>query len=373
VQRGRLYRNRALERLRNPRGVVLLLCLLIALPLTLFIPLQGMLGGFYGTLGPLSPTIAMIGAATLATIALFGLTVRAFITARLEVGDAGIRFHSGWPAPVAGLLDWSLGWHEVRAARADALGRTLTLLRAVELVTVDRSVRITPWWWVDPADGDDLQLTEEVRGRWGRGLQPALHAWEDTSLVRLLVARGLLSLDEDAPEADEDVQSSPAAVALASAMVVAVLYAVGEINFALTEYYVDAPWPAFVTVGAIAAAAGWGIFPARHRAHRHAIMIAAMFGLGVGIATYPLLLRANAWTDRGGLQAHEYQLTEGGRWHAVDGAAPALTFDIGTGYWKQFGPGARKTFRLRRGGLGFHQVDMSSVYAEQKAFYRKSG
>ncbi len=54
----------------------------------------------------------------------------------------------------------------------------------------------------------------------------------------------------------------------------------------------------------------------------------------------------------------------------ADEKVPNLVFDIGSGYWRQFEPGDSKTFELRMGGLGFYQVNMRPIYAEQKEFYR---
>jgi hypothetical protein len=44
-------------------------------------------------------------------------------------------------------------------------------------------------------------------------------------------------------------------------------------------------------------------------------------------------------------------------------------FDIDSRYWNQFEPGDVKDFQLREGGLGFAQINMAPIYAEQRAFY----
>ena len=82
----------------------------------------------------------------------------------------------------------------------------------------------------------------------------------------------------------------------------------------------------------------------------------------------PFLLRANAWTDPIGLQDYSYTLAAQDTWVAAEDV-PDLVFDIGSDYWEQFEPGDSKSFELRFGGLGFYQINMLPVYAEQRAFY----
>jgi len=369
-----LLRNRSVEGLRGWRGLMLMAGLALALPIAVLLPLRGYLGGFFATLWPPSAPILTIGAALLGTVAVIVVAVRAQFAAQLLVDAIGIRYRSGWPAPFRVGADWQLRWSEVRAARAVAADRAEPLDRVIELVGEGRSARLVPWRWVDPSDASDLALTTEVRDHLLLDPRTAQRFWEETALVRVLAERARLDIAAlEAAEADDDVQSSPTAITLAVGMIAAVLYGVVDIFFGLAEYYVRAPYLAFVAIGSIAAAFGWSRFAARHRRHPQTLAIVVMFGFGVGLAAYPLLLRVNAWTDQGGRRDHEYLLTDDGRWIAVDGDTPALTFDIGTGYWRQFQPGDRKTFTLRRGGLGFHQIDMRPIYREQREFYRGAG
>ena len=96
--------------------------------------------------------------------------------------------------------------------------------------------------------------------------------------------------------------------------------------------------------------------------------MAMLFGVGAGLASYPFLLRVNAWTDPVGLQDYRYTLAANDTWVA-DEEVPNLVFDIGSDYWIQFEPGDSKSFQLRRGGLDFYQVNMRPIYAEQREFY----
>ena len=61
-------------------------------------------------------------------------------------------------------------------------------------------------------------------------------------------------------------------------------------------------------------------------------------------------------------------LADADTWVAEE-EVPDLVFDISSEYWEQFTPGDTKSFELRFGGLGFYQINMNAIYAEQRAFY----
>ena len=139
--------------------------------------------------------------------------------------------------------------------------------------------------------------------------------------------------------------------------------------FGFGEYYAGtAPWHLFVSV----AVCGLGLAAtmlhvAGHLSSQGKLM-AMLFGIGAGLASYPFLLRVNAWTDPIGLQAYSYMLADYDTWVAEEDV-PDLVFDISSEYWDQFEPGDSRSFELRRGGLDFYQVNMRPVYAEQREFY----
>lgn len=372
-------RLRGVEPLRSPEGAVLILAVLVALPLVLLLPLRREIGGFYSSLGAPSATMVLIAAALAIGAVAVGLALRAAFVSRLVFDEAGVRFISGWPGWLGAQLDWTVRWREIE--RVEALGGMQhPLHRPIRIHAAGRSLRLVPWEWLDPADATDVRLGREVLVHDGRGTgrlgidhKTFERMWSQTAVMRLLAERGHPCTPAGAAS-PTDVQSSPQAIALAAGMVGCIVYAIGEIYFWLNEYYAGPPpHAAFVVVGAIGAAIAWASFVPGLRRSTEARAIAVLFGFGVALASYPLILRVNAWTDRGGLRSYEYELGADDRWMPVASETPTLTFDLGSGYWRQFEPGARKSFRLRRGGLGIYQVDMAPIYAEQRAYYRSHG
>jgi hypothetical protein len=89
----------------------------------------------------------------------------------------------------------------------------------------------------------------------------------------------------------------------------------------------------------------------------------------VGLALYPGLLRLNEATDSEGLRDCEYRLTAYVVFSPVDSQLPVLEFDKDGQYWRQFALGTTHKFELRKGGLGFYQVNMAPVYAKLREYY----
>jgi hypothetical protein len=79
--------------------------------------------------------------------------------------------------------------------------------------------------------------------------------------------------------------------------------------------------------------------------------------------------RLNEATDTEGLSTYEYRLTEYVVFSPEDPNLPVLRFPGDADYWRQFKLGTTHRFELRKGGLGFHQVDMRPVHAKMREYF----
>jgi hypothetical protein len=165
---------------------------------------------------------------------------------------------------------------------------------------------------------------------------------------------------------------TPLTAVIAVAFMVLVFSFITETYFTASEFYAgSAP---YVLIG-LSALLGFLVV---HLTLKHlepkrtnSALYALLFGLGVGLAAYPLLVRVNAWTDTAGLHGYEYQLGSDFQWRAREPGPPDLDMYLsGSAWWRQFRPGDVYTFELRKGGLGFWQVNMTPVYEAQRKFGR---
>ena len=96
-----------------------------------------------------------------------------------------------------------------------------------------------------------------------------------------------------------------------------------------------------------------------------------VLGAAFAAALYPGLLRVNQLTDGEGLKPQQYRLEDYVLLKALDAQLPDLLFIDYHEYWQQFPRGSQHEFLMRKGALGFHQVDMGPVHERMREFYRR--
>ena len=296
--------------------------------------------------------------------------VRLGTAGRIEIRESGIAFRSELPELLQAFQpDWDYTWGQIQDAKFVRPMLTNPMLLQLTFGAGGRTVTLIPWQWIeaDSEDGGFAQVFSTVRKQ-SREVEKLIR---QSPLVKAFELHN--KLDADAPVSPpappEGINASKAAQALVVVFVGLVLYFIIDMYFGFGEYYAGVtPWHMF----AAAALCGLGLAAimlhvAGHLSSQGKLM-AMLFGVGAGLASYPFLLRVNAWTDPVGLQSYSYTLGDGDTW-AAEADVPDLVFDIGSDYWDQFEPGDTKSFELRFGGLGFYQVNMLPVYAEQRAYY----
>jgi hypothetical protein len=145
-----------------------------------------------------------------------------------------------------------------------------------------------------------------------------------------------------------------------------------EYFFLAEEYYAGGkPWALIVCITVISTALVVGAAgkSASKREDLKKVAVASLMGLG--LLTYAILPRMNQWTDRDGLQPIEYTLGEDRVWRADDAELPTFEFGGQGSFWDAIPTGTQKRFDLRKGGLGFWQINMARLYEQQKAYYER--
>jgi hypothetical protein len=287
---------------------------------------------------------------------------------RLEVTDVGIRFVSGAPNWISQQTDWHMAWADVESVELQTPSMTHPLASVIVMKSSKSARRLQPWQWVVPG-GDKVPLVEAMLGRRRRHAQRLI---AESPLVTELTTLGYLSDSTEHTITAHDIRrAGTASQIVALVFVFAVVYFIGDSFFGLKEYYAGTPpWQWHFAIALVAAVIVWLALNQAKPGSAEALLVALLFGVGIALAAYPGLLRLNAWMDPSGLIAQEYTLGQGDTWTS-NTPTPDLVFDIGSRYWEQFEPGQVKTFQIRRGGLGFYQIDMAPIYAEQKAFYAR--
>lgn len=100
--------------------------------------------------------------------------------------------------------------------------------------------------------------------------------------------------------------------------------------------------------------------------------LAVILGVVSGLAIPPALLRLNQLSDDEGLITYQYLLNNELKLVPVEnleGDLPVLYFPGNKAYWKHFDDNSQHDISLRKGGLGFYQVNMSPIYRDMRAYY----
>ena len=100
--------------------------------------------------------------------------------------------------------------------------------------------------------------------------------------------------------------------------------------------------------------------------------LAVILGVVSGLATPPVLLRLNQLTDDDGLRTYQYLLNNQLMLVPLEnqeGDLPVLYFPDNNEYWEHFEDNSQHNISLRKGGLGFYQVNMSPIYKDMREYY----
>jgi len=150
-----------------------------------------------------------------------------------------------------------------------------------------------------------------------------------------------------------------------------VAYTLVDAFVLIGEIYVTRPaYEAFAAGGLVAAIVATRLLRARGVPNLESSVLGVLLGTAIGCAVYPGALRLNQWTDSAGLRIHTYQSQGQGRFTPLDESLPELHFEDYPEYWREFGAGEDRDFELRRGGLGFYQLNMAPILDDIAAYYR---
>jgi hypothetical protein len=336
-------------------GVVALTLVLVAAALLVILPddptqRAGLLQKANAKFSENPGNIVTLIVLAVASLLQLGYLRRARRTERLILDDTGIRYQSPLPRALQALQPgWSISWSAVGKAYL----RRTRLMRgplALELVLVPLAHgaerRLRPHQWVDPRT-------------------------MDSPLVRLAAAH-LPQLRADAMR-DENagfaLERHPRTLAIVALLFALLAYAITDYLVATETYAGPPPLGINLAAALVVAVLAWrwllaGAVPPAENAG-----LALLLGCALAAALYPGLLRVNQLTDRGGLVSHLYELRADLSLRPVEHGLPVLRFSRYADYWAHFPRGSLHEFELRRGGLGFYQVDMAPVNDAMRAWY----
>jgi hypothetical protein len=292
---------------------------------------------------------------------------------RVIINGVGIQFRSGLMSSLKRLMpDWSVRWDELQGTSWEGFPGQYLGSR-LHLRTRRTKYRLAPWQWVEAGVGLDSYFPNKKYSK-----DEAVAILGKTAVVEWVRRHypGYCDISVDQPKKAafglgiDGGDVTPLTAVIAVTFIVLVFSFITEIYFTASEFYAGSTPYAWIGLSALIG------FLVVHLGLKHlepkrtnSALYALLFGLGVGLAAYPFLARVNAWTDTAGLHGYEYQLGPDFQWRASEPGPPDLDMYLsGSAWWRQFRPGDTYTFELRKGGLGFWQVNMQPIYEAQRHF-----
>jgi len=314
-------------------------------------------------------------AAALVGLAEFIYKKRAERLERVILTDTEIRYQSALPRVLQFLLpEWSAKWNEITGAylrkKRGVYGPTSIELVLVAYRGEERKLR--PYLWVDPAESERESPWWAVHRIYSMKAAEMRRVILGTPAVRFAGAR----VARFEPESSWDKIAFPYSLetnrsTLIAVLLLPVLMTYGFVDFVLNEetYASQPPYGFLALLGVIVAliAGRWlrgGNVPNAER-----VGIAIVLGATFAAALYPGLLRINQLTDRVGLRPYLYQLQPDGSFAPLQKGLPDLVFPRYAAYWSGFSVGSLHEFRLRKGGLGFYQVDLAPINETMREYF----
>lgn len=297
---------------------------------------------------------------------------------KIVISISGIAFRtpisSRFPAFVS---SWTLPWSRIKKAEIHLLMGTAQPALLLSDGTKSRKILVNTWVKKDEEEPIQKPSIQELFRYRGIPRAPSFEEMKARlEALPLLQALRAHNVPVEYPKQTAtglmfDLQSHPRTKAIVAVFLGLLIYAALDTFFIDETYVENFQWTTWAAAGLITAfvAQRWITDPKIPKIV--SIGLAVMLGLGVAVALYPGLLRINQLTDEVGLQPHEYVLRQYAELTPVEEGLPTVRFNSYGDYWRQFPLGSSHRLYLRRGGLGFYQLDQAPLVDAMRSYYEK--
>ncbi len=277
---------------------------------------------------------------------------------QLTLTPVGIRYTSPLPDAFRFLRPgWYIPWDQITQVVVKLPGYGMDpKLATLILQTRTGKQRLRPGFWVNP---DTWAPPKRRLFKLRKRIKPdlALELITATNLVTYVQAR-VADFRIEHGRQEFQLEDNPWAGGMAVLMLALLGYALVDTFIFKTEVLVEVPPYSLYAAGGLLVTLAGGYLLLRTGVPRWtAIGLAIMTGLAFGAAMHPALIRLNALTDRAGLETYTYTKQSDGTWQPETAGLPPLSIESAPEYWGQFTTGSTHNFALRKGSLGFWQLD----------------
>ena len=308
---------------------------------------------------------------------------------RLEVDSHGVAERVDMPNGFGFkffVREWRFCWSDVSSVAWVPIKNGMTMGFSAPLIFTlngGESRSIAPYQWVIKNSKQERDQSQDIMFNLKLAfnseksksiMNESLEGSEFVSAVKLARPDLDLSLNNVLTKDQAKVENTISEIVIAATLIFSVMYFWLEVFFTLNEFYAEStPYVAFIVVGVAASALCRGVLGWAQPNAKSNRIYCMFFGLAISFASYPLSLRINQLG--GNVENYTYVLSNQLSWQAVgDGDAlgqsdslPTLDIYLSSSdWWRKFKPGDQYDFQLRKGILGFWQINMKKIYEAQK-------
>lgn len=292
---------------------------------------------------------------------------------QLILTPAGIRYVSPFPEPFDFLRPgWFIRWDQIKHARFEkARYGTDVNLSSLSLTTRTQKRRLRPAFWVNPHT-----WKAPTKKLFGLPVKPRKSEQLDSIMNADLVSHARrhftgIELEIETGKQPFNLADNPWSVSMSVALLLLLGYALVDTFILKSEAYAGNPPVGIYAAGGLLIAGTCFYLLVRAKLPLYvSILLPAMAGLAFAAALHPALLRINQLTDKSGHVAYVYLRQPDGRYLPEHAGPPPLSIHHPTEYWAQFTPDSTYMFELRKGGLGFWQLNEAPLLEAYRDYFK---
>lgn len=285
---------------------------------------------------------------------------------KLVFDEFGISYSNGLPLFMKrNDNDWHISWAEIqKVSHADSFHSARQIMLPLQIKLLNGIIEVIPIHWINPKEkGNTLMFSGFT-----------FEQYKNNALIKIFSEKELIKVREPIQLKIDgfDVTSSPITVFLTVVLGCSLFYIIFEF-LAKPEFYIDSPpYKLIAILMSIAAVISFILMLLTDASALEKVSFALMITVAFGLVSHPLLLRINSFTDDKGLQTIDFVKSSIISWEPKEenSLIPRVRFSYKSSeYWRQFEQDDVKQFQIRKGGLGFYQINMKPIYEEQRIFY----
>lgn len=278
--------------------------------------------------------------------------------------------------------EWSFAWEDTKSISFKPKSKSMmTDNRALNLSIELKNGKVfdlRPIAWIDPSNKKVSEL-KNIKRNFSAFLNPK--KWIEvltlqSSLVKILQSKELLPNEVEFKDFESEwtsITKSKIGFSMLLLFLSGLTYFAIDNSFLLSEFYAQTPsYFLFAFIGLIVGILSYSILKKSSLLPIETWIMTIMLGVTGALVAYPLILRINEWTSEEALHEYTYSYSSDGIWLSKLPDIPNVDINrLSFTYVSEFKKGDTYDFELRRGGLGFYQVNLAPMKKMQHEFFKE--